>query len=137
MPGIYRSMFADSNRPVVGNQSKMLGVRENGSDLPIDASGMVRPNTGGLSVVPEWRALPFFLIPQRLISKFPRARGNDALTCFRLAGLPFQDGPVTDRLYLRVDSVRHGTLQPALEIMIDEFQSQLAATRDTWVIDED
>jgi hypothetical protein len=53
MPGIYRSMIAAGGRPTVGSAGKMLGVRNNGHDIPVDENGNARPGTGGLSVAPD------------------------------------------------------------------------------------
>lgn len=130
-------MFADAGRPILGHQGKMLGVRTDGADLPIEANDHVHPATGGLSVAPEWRKLPAFLVPRRLVGKFARARGNNALSCFRLGELPFMPGQIGDELMIDIDSPKHATIQPAFEMTISTFQDSLAATRDDWIIDED
>lgn len=136
MSGVYRSMFADGRKPLVGDGSKMLGVRGNGHDIPISAEDMVLPNTGGLSIAPEWRDLPYFLIPRRLQDSVPEARGNNKLTCFRLSDLPFKAAEITDKLALRPDTAKHGTIEPRHEMKLDVLQSALSDTRNLWEIDE-
>jgi hypothetical protein len=39
-------------------------------------------------------------------------------------------------LYLRLTSASHGTIEPETVTTLPAFQADLAATRDTWVIDE-
>ena len=129
-------MLSDSDKPVVGSESKMLGVRGNGYDIPIHSDGTVSPQTGGLSVTPDWRLLPLFLIPRRLQSKLEDARGSNRLACFRLGSIPFQNATIGKLLLLRPDSAEHGTIEPSQEMQLIEFQDALAATRDLWVIDE-
>lgn len=136
MAGVFRSMLFDDGKPVVGDQSKMLGVRHNGHDIPIDEDQMVRPKTGGLSVAPDWRVLPYFLIPRRLQNKSARARGNNNLACFRFEGLEFQEVQINVELVLQPDSGQHGTIEPNREMTLATFQSSLAGTRDSWTIDE-
>lgn len=136
MAGVYRSMIAEDGRPVVGNGAKMLGVRNDGYDIPFDADENVRPRTGGLSVVSNWHNLPLFLIPRRLQPQIKDARGSNQLACFRLGDFPFQDGQINDVLAMRPDSPHHGTIQPNRKMPLPEYQDALAATRSSWVIDE-
>jgi hypothetical protein len=113
------------------------GVRANGADIPVRADGTVQPGAGGLSVVPNWRSLPPFLVPHRLLDKYPRARGNAKLACFRLSNVMFVDDAIGDALQLRIDSPDHGTIQPRQVMPVNVYQAELAATRNTWMIDED
>ncbi len=135
MPGIIRSMSADGNKPTVGKVAKMLGVRPN-YDIDVSPSGSVKPDTGGLSVAPDWRRLPPFLIPRRLANEVGEARGSNRLACFRLGAFPFSETMIGESLRLRPDSPDHGTIEPSREMPIDEYQAALANTRHLWVVDE-
>jgi hypothetical protein len=77
MPTVFRSMKAAADGlPVVGDQSKELGVRvppNRYADIEVDDAGMVVLNGLGLSVVSNWRDLPDHLIPVRLSSIVPQA----------------------------------------------------------------
>jgi hypothetical protein len=139
MAFIYRSMIIDGECPAVGPTAKTLGVRippAESADIPVDSNGNVSPNTGGMSVAPEWRTLLFYQIPKRLRHFAPGATGNDKLACWRLGESQFADGPVADGLKLRINSPKHGTIEPVEVVPIETFQADLAATRDRWVIDE-
>jgi hypothetical protein len=129
-------MLRDGEKPIVGSGGKMLGVRTDGYDIPIGDGGIVRPRTGGLSVAPEWRLLPFFLIPRRLKDKVKEARGSNKLSCFRLAEVRFEDTKINDDLDLRPDSPDHGTIEPARDMTLGAFQQALGNTRDSWTIEE-
>lgn len=93
-------------------------------------------NGKGMSVAPAWRSLPYFLIPERLKDKVPRARGSDGLSCFTMGEGPFADGPVADGLDLLVDKPNRGVVAPHGLVPIDVYQADLAATRDSWEEDE-
>ena len=142
MPKIFRSMLAEGEKPKVGRESKMLGVRippDPYADVPVDLNGHVHPQTGGMSVAPDWRKLPYFLIPERLKSFVPRARGKNDLVCWSLGEGDFESTTLNDHLELRVDqghSPKHGVVEPKFEMLIDNFQAALAQTGDLWVIDE-
>src|SRR3954449_5051421 len=97
MPKVYRAMRkADDDRPVVDATGKGLGVRGvpyNGvTDVDLDEAGNVVLNGKGMSVVPTWRDLPFFLIPKRLRPLVPSARGASDTFCFTTGVGPFGDG---------------------------------------------
>lgn len=128
-------MIADGDKPKVGNVAKVLGVRPN-YDIEVSPSGSVWPNTGGLSVAPNWRHLPPFLIPRRLGVKAAEARGSNQLKCFRLGAFAFSEVTITPSLLLRPDSPTHGTIEPSREMSIGEYQTALADTRDLWLVDE-
>ena len=142
MPKIYRTMLADGGKPKVGSESKMLGVRiapTPQADIPVDEQGVVYPQTGGMSVAPEWRKLPYFLVPKRLRALRPDARGSNQLACWTLGQGAFKQGDLSDNLVLRPDPnglARHGLVEPKVEMSIETFQEALAKTRDRWVIDE-
>src|SRR5438445_192523 len=117
MPKIYRSMKkTGDDKPVVDASGKGLGVRgvpTNGVlDVDLDDQGRGVLNGKGMSVAPAWRALPYFLIPERLKDRVPRARGSNGLSCFTMGDGPFADGPVADGLDLLVDKPTHGVVAP-------------------------
>lgn len=136
MPLFFRAMFLDGESPLVGREANRLGVRlppHPRPDLPVDSTGMVVPNSGGMSVSPSVDRLPPHTIPTRLRHLFPKARGNDGMVCWRMGEGAFVDGAVSDRLYFRANSRRHGQVEPAASMPAEEYQAALAATRDQWV----
>ena len=142
MPKMFRSMLDEGGKPKVGNDGKLLGVRippDPNADLPVDPNGKVHPQTGGMSVAPDWRKLPYFLIPKRLNASVPRARGKNDLVCWSMGEGDFESATLNDHLELRVDqghAPTHGVVEPNFEMMIDSFQAALSQTCDLWVIDE-
>jgi hypothetical protein len=139
MPRLYRSMFHDGERPLIGDEQNHLGVRvvaDPRPDVQPDGDGYVGPGQGGMSVAPHWTKLPPFLIPERLNKLVPRARGDNALKCFRHGGGEFADGPVASGLAFRHTSSKHGLVEPAERMTLDSFQAALAATRNNWEVDE-
>ncbi len=78
MPTVYRSMkSAADGLPVVGDQSKELGVRvppNPSSDVDVDPiTQMVVLNGAGMSVAANWRLLKPHLVPARLSGIVPKA----------------------------------------------------------------
>jgi hypothetical protein len=135
MPKIFRSMLEDGGKPKVGPEGKMLGVRV-ATDISADPGGNVHPNAGGMSVAPEWRKLPWLLIPKRLD---PRGRGAGGLVCWRLGEGEFVEEKINDDLQLRLDPgqlEKHGLVEPTRAISLTDYQSALAATRNEWGRDE-
>ncbi len=140
MAKIYRSMKkANDGKPVVDDSGKGLGVRGvpvNGKiDVDLDQDGNVVLNDKGMSVAPAWRLLPYYLVPMHLAGKFPGARGKN-LHCFTMGDGPFEDGPVAEGLDLKRDRPEHGNVVPRASVRLDQFQTDLANTRDRWVEDE-
>lgn len=129
---IYRVMAQDGEFPMVGDTSNRLGVRA-GTDLPVDDRGNVRPETGGMSVAPDWKVLPYFLIPKRLRRLAPAARGSNARRCWKLGAGPFERGEVAEGLMLRPDHAAHGVVEPRELTSLVAFQAALAATRESWI----
>ena len=141
MPKIYRSMRkADDGKPIVDATGKGLGVRGepvNGViDVDIGQRGEVILNGKGMSVAPSWRDLPIFIISKRLKDKVPGARGAPGLYCFTLREGPFTDGPVADGLDLKIDAPKHGLVVRRVAISLDQYQRDLANTRELWIVDE-
>lgn len=143
MPTVYRSMKADDDDlPVVGDQSKELGVRvppNPNPDVGLDPiTNAVVLDGSGMSVVKNWRLLPPHLIPVRLAGIIKKAKGLGSLTCFRLGDGPFVPGPLAAGLELaaKPNVTDKGNVVPSGPVTISQFQSDLAATRIQWVVDE-
>jgi hypothetical protein len=133
MPLIFRAMRADGGKPLVGTGSKCLGVRP--GEIPVDEGGLVHPGTGGMSVAPSWPELPHHLIPKRLRQLVPKASGTGNFTVWKMGDGPFVASPVSPDLVLRPDPKdpdRHGFVEPARSMTLDEYLAALAATRDSW-----
>ena len=141
MPKLYRSMRkGDDQKPLVDATGKGLGVRGepvNGViDVDLDLDGTVILNSKGMSVAPNWRDLPYFLISKRLGDQFPGARGAKDIWCFTMGEGSFSEGPVADGLDLKIDTPKHGVVAPRSSVLLDQYQADLASTRDYWTIDE-
>jgi hypothetical protein len=121
---ILRAMRTDENRkPRCGSEPNMLGVRPN-VDIRADAHGRVTGGQGGLSVTPDDpKLLPPHVRPQRF-------GGKGKLPVFELlirdlgATLSFRPDP--DR------PERHGFVEPAKPMHLDEYQAALAASQPAW-----
>ena len=142
MPKLFRVMKkGDDQKPIVDATGKGLGVRGipvNGVvDVDLDDEGFVALNGKGMSVVPAWRDLPFFLVPLRLKDQFPGARGAIDCYCFAMGHGTFQNGTIADGLHLQQDSPKHGNVVPQQRVVLDQFQIDLAATRESWNVDEE
>jgi len=129
-------MTVDADKKLkTGSTGRTLGVRTD--EIPVDDNGRILPETGGMSVSPNWRALAPWRIPKRLSSKSPGACGKNADECWRHGSGAFEIGPVNAQLFLRPNDTSHGLVEPAHEMSIAEYRSALELTRDDWVIDED
>jgi hypothetical protein len=141
MPKIYRSMKEHPDgKPVIEATNKGLGVRVAPSivtDVDLDQDGRVILNGKGMSVAPTWRDLPPHLISRKLKPKYSDALGSPQLRCFTMGDGPFQNGPIADRMDLTCNEPKHGLVVPRLLASLDQFQADLASTRDDWKIDED
>lgn len=142
MPTIFRTMKRDHDGlPVVGSNSKELGVRvppNRHADIDLDANDLVILNGKGLSVAANWRYLLPHLIPKRLVALSPGATGSNALVCYRMGTGVFASGPVTNALSLVLKSgnPQAGNIVPNQSVHRDQFQADLATTRDQWTVDE-
>ena len=135
MPRVYRSMYRAGDLPLVEASAKGLGVR-----IPGDVSvrdGLIFPETGGMSVAPNWRILPNWRIPKRLKHLAPEAAGKDNYYCWRMSDGEFVSAPFFQGLECRVDHPEHGLIEPSEPVTPDEFQTRLSATQCLWVIDEE
>lgn len=138
MPTVYRTMWEVDGKPLVGETANCLGVRTPPDEHPDirPEQGMVNRGMGGLSVAPHWSKLPLFLIPKHLEHIVARARAKPGMRCFKWGDGGFEDSELTRNLYLRVENMKHGLIEPANPMSIEEFQACLAGTRDSWTIDE-
>jgi hypothetical protein len=133
---VYRAMLSDGEYPQTGEDDAMLGVR-----IPphprydvVPVNGIIQPDTGGMSVVPEISKLPGRLIPQRLQHLYPKAVGDDDLSVWSSGDGPFTDGSFATGLTLRVDKhkKRHGVIEPETPMPAEQFQAALYATAPNW-----
>jgi hypothetical protein len=109
--------------PEVGPTGRTLGARP-GTDIKPDKSGMVKPETGGMSASP---GSPYNLPEHRRPPKFG-GTGKDPVFCIGKCDL----GP---DLRFRPDPKNptgHGFIEPARPMSIDEYQRALEATRGLW-----
>lgn len=125
---LFRSMRVEGDGlPMVGPTARTLGARITGStvDIAPDATGLVHPNTGGMSVAPDD---PMNLPEHRRPTECGGV-GTDPLFRIRRDSL----GP---DLQYRVDPTnpaKHGFIEPARAMTVSEYQQALAATRSEWI----
>lgn len=142
MPTMFRTMKrANDGLPVVGSNSKELGVRvppNLNADIDLDANDCLVLNDKGLSVVANGRRLPGHLIPKRLRALFPGAAGPNTLACYKIGTGVFAPGVVSNALtlVLKAGNPQAGNIVPNQSVHRDQFQADLAATRDQWMVDE-
>jgi hypothetical protein len=132
---VFRAMRHERNRPLIGRDDNMLGVRvppHPRADVELDGS-QVRLNGKGMSVCKDWRRLPALLIPKRLRTLHPPAAGSDDLSIFRYTDREFDDGAIGSGLSLEWGKKSHGTIVQAAPQSIEEFQNALAGTQQEWV----
>lgn len=135
MPLVYRAMKKDQEGlPKVEQSASGLGIRP-GIDVDI-VEGHVEANGKGMSVSPSWQSISIFRIPKRLRDKVPGARGSNNTFCFRYGSGPFQASPIANGLDLVPDSPTHGCMAPTQPVPLTTYESDLAATRDGWQVDE-
>jgi hypothetical protein len=136
MPLVFRAMKKDGDGlPTVEQSASGLGIRP-GIDIDEDAQGNVIVNGKGMSVSPGWRALPLHRIPKRLRGQVRGARGSDSTYCFKAGEGPFQQEPFAEGLTREPDSATHGCIAPAQPVPLRQYESDLAATRAAWLVDE-
>ncbi|MBB3257525.1 RHS repeat-associated protein [Paraburkholderia bannensis] len=119
---VYRAMKTGGDGlPVAEPTARGLGARP-GVDIPVDSSGMVHPDTGGISVAPESASnLPPHRRPSNL-----GGTGKDCACRLNTANLP-------KNLKYVQDSATHGTIQPSTSMSLSDYQSALGSTREKWV----
>lgn len=142
MPTIYRAMKrGDDGLPLVQASARGLGVRLPPSldaDIDLDENGMVLLNGRGMSVASHWRNLPRHRIPMRLRDDENGALGSNTSFCWKFGSGAFQPGAVSDRLLLimKPHDQDRGNVVPSEAVSVQQFQVDLAATRDRWTVDE-
>ncbi|MGE5783808.1 MAG: RHS repeat-associated core domain-containing protein [Myxococcales bacterium] len=120
---VYRSMRDAGGTPATGQSARALGVRPGtgpGTDIPVDAAGMVHPGTGGMSVAPSPGALPAHRRPAEF-----GGSGKDPVWGHSASDL----GP---NLTYVPDSATHGTIQPSRPMKFEEYEGALCATGSCW-----
>lgn len=124
-------MKADGDKPRIGNSASSLGVRVGRDTFP-DQDGNVGPDSGGMSVAPTLESLPPMFVPRRLESQVPAADGPKNVVCWVMGEGPFEDGPVTEDLILKVDGPTHGELLAARLMTLKDYQTSIARTQGVW-----
>ena len=122
----------EDDKPTVGKGFCQLGARP--TEIDLDAQNNATPTDKGMSVAPEWRLLPFVVLPRRLD---PRGRCTKPVHCFRRGTAQFQQMTFGNNLELVPDApaqsvVRHGIVRPAQAVPVADHQQNLAATRAEW-----
>ncbi|HEU5159763.1 MAG TPA: DUF6531 domain-containing protein [Streptosporangiaceae bacterium] len=122
-PYIFRGMRESGGVPELGQSARTLGARP-GTDIPVDANGMVHPRTGGVSASPD---SPTNLPPHRRPPEFG-GTGRDPVWQTSSEGLP-------DGLTYRPDPANpsgHGFIEPSRSMSIEEYQGLLGSTQGSW-----
>lgn len=114
--------------PAVGRAARMLGVRVPG-DIAPDAEGLVRPNTGGMSVSPGsiWN-VPNHRRPMGM-GRGSTGPGGDRI--FAIGAPPL----ATARLTVRAAPDRpelHAFVEPGSPIPLAAYDGALSSTRPDW-----
>jgi hypothetical protein len=136
MPLVFRVMRKDQDGlPTVEQSASAIGVRP-GIDIDVDALGNTVVNGKGMSVSPSWKNIPLSRIPKRLRGIVLGARGSNNTFCFKTGVGLFQQGAFDTGLILEPDSATHGCITPAQLVPLAQYESDLAATRPNWQIDE-
>ena len=133
-PLVYRSMFEEEGKPQVGQRSSTLGVLPD-IDITAQSDGTVQPNTGRMSVAPSLLKLPYSMIPKRLKHLLPNgegAKGGNNLRVWKRGTGAFADAPLAPKLALRVDSPKHGLVEPDAVMPFAEYEAALQNTRNDW-----
>jgi hypothetical protein len=131
VPLVFRAMKRDPDGlPAVAPTASALGVRPN-KDIDIDIQGNAVVNRKGMSVSPAWRDISIFRIPKRL-----GGQGSNNTFCFKMGTGPFQKGPLASGLELLPDTSTHGVVRPEQSLPLTQYESDLAATRSDWQVDE-
>jgi len=119
--------------PTVSQTS--LGVRP-GVDIDLDTQNDVVVNRKGMSVSPSWRFINVNRIPRRLRQIVPGAAGSNNTFCFRTGSGAFESAAFANGLALEPDSATHGNIAPVKIVPFTTYESDIAATRPDWQVDE-
>ena len=101
----------------------------------------MHPDTGGISVARSINDLLPHLIPKRLRDQFEDAAGSNSRFVWSMGEGEFTEGTAAENLFLRrkpenAQGKVQGLVEPASRMLLQEYQSALAATRTHWLIDE-
>lgn len=128
---VLRGMRPDKEcYPRTGPTPKTLGARPAGptgeeGDIPVSSDGMVRPETGGMSVSPP---------PVKNVIYFRRPPEHGG-TAKKLKLYEMETDELPDELMARPDPrnpEKHVFIEPAYEMSFEEYQGALESTRDLW-----
>src|SRR5215471_8520118 len=126
MTVLFRSMREERHgSPQVGPSGRTLGVRPGHDTLAIRDDELVVPGTGGMSVSPrDPRNLPEHRRP-------PSFQGTSRDPVWRI-----DEEQLPSSLTYRPDprNVRHGFIEPAAAMTLQEYQHALASTQTCWVV---
>ena len=119
---------AEDGLPVVGSNSKELGVRvppNPSPDVDLDRNMQVITNGKGMSVAEHWRYMLGHFVPNNL-------------TCYKFGTGIFASAPLNDELVVVTKQHDHhaGSVVPSESVPIQQFQAALARTRPQWQPDE-
>jgi|SRR5215211_1051410 len=125
---VLRAMKADANgKPEIDNTARTLGVRIGGRrpDIVVAASGLVLPETGGMSVSPP----PPENLPEHRRPAEYGGIGRDPVWELNTNYLP-------PELAYRPDPKepdRHGFIEPVVPMHLDDYETFLRMTRNLWL----
>jgi hypothetical protein len=120
---LYRAMTTDPDgQPRVSPSARAIGVRQ--EDVLVDEEDMVDPEAGGMSVCPN---NPFNLEEHRRPAEFG-GHGRDPVWMIEedvlIEGLLYRPDPD--------DPAKHGFIEPAWRMSVEDYEELLALTRDDW-----
>jgi hypothetical protein len=122
--GLFRGMKGSGGSPELGPSGRTLGARP-GTDVPVNASGMVQPGTGGMSVAPDSPMnLPLHRRPAE-------CDGSGADPVWKIG-----KNSLGSDLRYRPDPSNpsgHGFVEPARPMTIQQYQQALHSTASFWV----
>ena len=132
---------APDGLPVVGKQSKELGVRvppNEHADVDLEQDGQVVLNRRGMSVAAHWRFLKPHLVPRRLKDHVYGASGPNSLAIYRYGDGEFVESDLNEYLALALKrgSMEQANVVPARAMSLDDFVMHLVGMREHWIPEE-
>lgn len=129
---ILRAMkTGEDGSPEIGDSARTLGVRVGGRrpDVVVAASGFVLPENGGMSVSPP----PPENLPEHRRPEKYEGTGNDPVweidTDYLSRDLVYRPDPK--------DPDRHGFIEPAKPMHIENYKALLATSQASWQLFRD
>lgn len=134
---VLRVMTAEADRPAVGGQRDMLGVRlppSSPCDVAIDTEGYVVIENAGMSVNRSITEMPIHVVPARFNAIRPGARGSNLKYVWLAKGLTFGTSNLSENLQMFVEPAdgSHGVIRPRIRVTGDQYQQHLASTIALW-----